>query len=185
MRIIVPNYPDADNFAENVVFTLRAMGHEVLTPVSKSISSPTSPGSFWMREISRRAFPARWTVQERWLVKSAQAACTDMVLCLTQAVNDEVLTELRRAGVRHMQAGLPQIGDMLPGVPELLEGNGIGRCIRDYAEPDIAGLVSYYLFHKQEREEAGRRAEQLHRDRYNYQAVFASTIDWIRESKTG
>lgn len=79
-----------------------------------------------------------------------------------------------------MQAGLPQIGDMLPGVPELLEENGVGRCVRDYSERNIADLVTYYLDHEQEREDAGRRAEQLHRERYNYQAVFAPIIDWIR-----
>jgi len=80
-----------------------------------------------------------------------------------------------------MQAGLPQIGDMTIGLTEVLDDNGIGRCVTEYSEQAIADLVKYYMDHPAERLEAGRRAEQLHYERYNYQIAFEPTLRWIQE----
>jgi hypothetical protein len=82
---------------------------------------------------------------------------------------------------QYMQAGLAQIGDRILGVPELLEGNGIGRCVTDYSEQAIADLVRHYVEHPAERLESGRRAEQLYSERYNYQTVFEPTLRWIQQ----
>lgn len=86
---------------------------------------------------------------------------------------------------QYMQAGLPQIGDLVPGVPEMLADGGIGRSIRDYSEQSIADLVDHYLRHAEERTLSGRRAEQLHLTRYNYQNAFAPTLRWIEEGTAG
>jgi glycosyltransferase involved in cell wall biosynthesis len=86
---------------------------------------------------------------------------------------------------QYMQAGLPQIGDLIPGVPEMLADGGIGRSIRDYSEQSIADLVDHYLRHPEERTLGGRRAEQLHLTRYNYQNAFAPTLRWIEEGTAG
>lgn len=85
---------------------------------------------------------------------------------------------------QYMQAGLPQIGDRMPGVPELLEGNQIGRCIVDYDEQSIADLVACYINDPAECAAAGRRAQTLHQERYNYQLAFEPTLRWIREGAT-
>lgn len=84
---------------------------------------------------------------------------------------------------QYMQAGLAQIGDRVLGVPEMLEGDGIGRSIADYSEQAIADVVAYYLAHPAERIEAGRRARQLHLERYNYQNAFEPTLRWIKEGQ--
>lgn len=84
-----------------------------------------------------------------------------------------------------MQAGLPQIGDRIPAFQHLLEDNGIGYCVADYNEQAIADLVDYYCRHPEERAAAGLKAEQLHLDRYNYQAAFEPTFRWIVQGELG
>jgi glycosyltransferase involved in cell wall biosynthesis len=84
---------------------------------------------------------------------------------------------------QYMQAGLAQIGDLVLGVPELLRDNGVGRSISEYSEAAIADIVAYYLNHPEERIEAGKRARQLHLERYNYQLVFEPTLRWILDHK--
>jgi hypothetical protein len=80
---------------------------------------------------------------------------------------------------QYMQAGLPQIGDMNPGVVELLEGQRIGRCVRVYSEQEIANLVSYYAGNDSVRTAEGRRAEMLYRESLNYDVAFAGVIAWV------
>ena len=104
MRIIIPNFPERDNFAENVAATLTAMGHEAITPALGIVRSHRNPVEHMVADIHRRLFPDRWTAQDRWLVKTARETVADMVLCLTHAPNDEVLGEVRAAGVRHLAA---------------------------------------------------------------------------------
>ena len=82
---------------------------------------------------------------------------------------------------QYMQAGLPQIGDQMPGVPELLEGNGVGRCLVEYDEQAIADIVHDYHANPDKRREAGRKARALHLERYNYQTAFQPTLSWIRQ----
>lgn len=104
MKIIVPNFPERDNFAENVATTLQAMGHEAITPAVGVIRSPTSAMGVVARDIHRRAFPNHWSAQDKWLVKTARETRADMLLCLTHAPRDEVLAAARAAGVRHLAA---------------------------------------------------------------------------------
>jgi len=104
LKIIVPNYPERDNFAENVATTLRDMGHTPITPSAASVRSARNPVEVFTREIQRRAWPNRWTPQDRWLVQAARETRADMLLCLTHAPNDEVLGEVHASGVRHLAA---------------------------------------------------------------------------------
>lgn len=80
---------------------------------------------------------------------------------------------------QYMQAGLPQIGDMNPGVPELIEGNQIGRCVRGDSEREIADIVSWYMNHPVGAAAEGKKAALLHQTVYNYDRVFAETRDWL------
>lgn len=77
----------------------------------------------------------------------------------------------------YMRAGLPQIADMNPGVPELIEGNGVGRCVSSFSPDELAGLISAYVADPARCASEGRRAWQLHRERFNYQNAFAPMID--------
>lgn len=104
MKVVIPNYASADSFVDNVAMTLRAMGHEVVTPERSRISTPRSPLGAIAYEIRRKAFPHRWTRAEQWLVETCRESAPDLVLCLTQAMKDEVLDAVRKAGVRHRVA---------------------------------------------------------------------------------
>ncbi|MDH7974952.1 glycosyltransferase family 4 protein [Sphingomonas sp. AR_OL41] len=85
---------------------------------------------------------------------------------------------------QYMQAGLAQIGDKIAGVPELVEGNGIGRVVADYTPESIAAIVNYYAAHPEQAAAEGERAEALHRLRYNYQQAFAPILDWVAAGRT-
>jgi glycosyltransferase involved in cell wall biosynthesis len=79
-----------------------------------------------------------------------------------------------------MQAGLAQIGDRIPSLVEIIEGNAIGRCVADYTEQAVADLIDYYWRRPEERLAAGQKAELLHLDRYNYQRAFEPTLRWLQ-----
>lgn len=73
---------------------------------------------------------------------------------------------------QYMKAGLPQIGDLNPGVKDLLEGQGIGTCIRAETPEEIARVVRLYATDPERRAVEGARAFALHQTRYNYARVF-------------
>lgn len=104
MRIVIPNFPAPDSFADNVAVTLREMGHEVTTLPRRAMGTPASPVAVLVDDLARKAFPQRWTKAERWLVEFCRETPCDMLLSLTQAIRDETLAELRRSGVRHLVA---------------------------------------------------------------------------------
>lgn len=78
-----------------------------------------------------------------------------------------------------MKAGLPQIGDTNPGVPELL--HSIGSCVNaDIHDPtEIAALVTAYATDPARCAEEGARAFVRHQDTYNYEKVFRRLQDKI------
>lgn len=82
----------------------------------------------------------------------------------------------------YMRAGLPQIGDMNPGVPELLEGNGIGACVKSFDPREITALVHEYASDPRRCAEEGRRAYALHTCRFNYQTAFAPILREIKSA---
>lgn len=98
LRILVPNFPAPDSFTDNVVHTLRAMGHEVRAMAALS---------FRDRGTVQRVVSDLWTgyrpqtlsAQENWTLKQALVWRPDMVLSLTLALRDEVLATLKRSGV--------------------------------------------------------------------------------------
>ncbi len=71
------------------------MGHEVLT-------MPASPHIFndkarhILKQVEDRLFPNRFSIQEKWLLKVYKSFKPDIVLCLTQALHEEVLLELHQ-----------------------------------------------------------------------------------------
>lgn len=97
-------------------------------------------------------------------------------ICLLDDSYEQFRTALGASNKRYqyMKAALPQIGDTNPGVPELLEGAAIGRCVRSVDPRELASLVAFYVDHPEERVAQGARAFAAHRDRFNYQAAFAT-----------
>jgi len=100
MKIIIPNYPAPDSFAENVAVTLRAMGHEVRTPEFSDIAVIQYRWSRAVRRIADAAFVNRLTPQEKWLRGVYRQQRPDMLLCLTQAIREDVLEDLVKLGTK-------------------------------------------------------------------------------------
>lgn len=79
----------------------------------------------------------------------------------------------------YMRAGLPQIGDMNPGVPELIEGNRIGRCVQSYSPRELANLICEYAANPARCMEEGTHARKLHEEIFNYQTAFEPLLKLI------
>lgn len=98
LRVLVPNYAGTDTFTDNVVHTLRAMGHEARSMPFRA---------FRDRGRVQRVLTDAWTgfrpqtlsAQERWALAAARDWKPDLVLTLTVQLRDEVLEGLKRAGV--------------------------------------------------------------------------------------
>ncbi len=97
MRIIIPNYSLDDNFTNNVAYTLVKMGHEVLT-----VPKPTQLLSHRMMHLMQivydRVMPMRLMPQEKWLRSVHKSYRPDLVLALTQELDEALLSELKQAG---------------------------------------------------------------------------------------
>jgi len=98
MKFIIPNYSLPDNFAENVAFTLRLMGHEVLT-APKPVQLINDKLMHLMQLSFEKFFPESLTPQEKWLLKVYKEYKPDVVLTLTQSINEEVLLALKKQGI--------------------------------------------------------------------------------------
>lgn len=100
MKIIIPNYSTPDSFVDNVSFTLRNMGHYVLTMPVKTNMWINSPLKRYSAEILKKIRPDRLTEQEIWLHNILKNEKFDCLLCLTQSINENVLEEVKKLGIK-------------------------------------------------------------------------------------
>jgi len=98
MRILIPNICYEDNFEDNVSYTLRKMGHEVLT-MPKSLVIKNDKIRHVLQMAQDKLMPNALTVQEKWLIKNYPTFKPQLVLCLTQALSETVLLELQARGI--------------------------------------------------------------------------------------
>lgn len=98
MKFLIPNYSLPDNFADNVAFTLRNMGHEVLT-TPKPVKLIDDRIMHLMQLGYENFFPTTLTPQEKWLLKSYKECKPHVVLTLTQSLSEEVLLTLKKQGI--------------------------------------------------------------------------------------
>jgi spore maturation protein CgeB len=99
MRFIIPSYELPDNFTDNVAYTLRAMGHEVMTaPVPTRWMNPKL--MHVMQLAHEKFFPKSLSLQEKWLLKTHREFKPDVMIALTHSVEEETLIGLQRSGVR-------------------------------------------------------------------------------------
>lgn len=98
MRFIIPNYSIPDSFVDNVAFSLRAMGHDVLTAPPRS--SILDQRTLHLLQMGYDKFyPSALTHQEKWLRKTYKTFRPDVVLALTQVIKEEILLEIKRDGI--------------------------------------------------------------------------------------
>ena len=102
MRFVVasPDYPDS--FADNVAATLRAMGHEVITPIRTSVRATFSLGRTALRVAKERLWGDRPSFEDRVMLEAAKEARADVVLALTWGIHRETLDEIGRTGARRV-----------------------------------------------------------------------------------
>ena len=100
MRFLIaaPMYPDS--FADNVASALRACGHEVYVPPATSATRYQSRISALYLAIRQRSLKRYRSSLEKWIVRSAKTYRPDVVLAITQVLQEEVLRDLKRLGVR-------------------------------------------------------------------------------------
>jgi len=98
MKFIIPSYSLPDNFTENVAFTLRLMGHEVLT-APKPVKLIDDRLMHVMQIGYEKFFTTSLTPQEKWLLKSIRNFKPQVVLTLTQSLSEEVLLEIKKQGI--------------------------------------------------------------------------------------
>ncbi len=96
MKVLVPFFPYADNFTDNVAITLKAMGHEVATLEHAHKEAGKEFGFFAQaaRVVAERLAGDRPTGEERRILKLAKAFKPDIVLSLTRGLHPEILDEL-------------------------------------------------------------------------------------------
>jgi len=101
MRIIIPSYSLPDNFTENVAFTLRNMGHDVLTaPVPSRIIDQRV---MHMLQLGYKKFAPTWLPpQEKWLLKTFREFKPAIMIALTHSLSEETLLMLNKQGVRNI-----------------------------------------------------------------------------------
>jgi len=101
MRIIIPSYSLPDNFTENVAFTLRSMGHEVLTaPVPSQIIDQRV---MHVLQLGYEKFVPTWLPpQEKWLIKTYKQFKPQLMIALTHSISEETLLMLNKEGVRNI-----------------------------------------------------------------------------------
>jgi glycosyltransferase involved in cell wall biosynthesis len=125
-----------------------------------------------------------------WLeigLAEARMAQADLAVSLLDSSSLQWRTALGASNKRYqyMKAALPQIGDTNPGIPELLEGNGIGACIREATPEALASLVAAYAADPERCHREGQRAFALHREQFNYSVVFRRLLDALGLCKSG
>lgn len=111
----------------------------------------------------------------------SRLARADLGIALLDPTLEQWSTALGASNKRYqyMQAGLPQISDMNPGVAELLELQQIGRSLTQFSICELASLVTEYAGNPERGRSEGERAFLLHLERYNYQRAFQPVLDWI------
>ncbi|MEP2612594.1 glycosyltransferase [Marinobacter alexandrii] len=101
-------------------------------------------------------------------------AQADLGIALLDSQLEQFRTALGASNKRYqiMKAGLPQIGDTNPGVPELL--HGIGACVdaNTHDPADIAAIVTEYAADADRCAKEGARAFLRHQEVYNYELAF-------------
>jgi len=72
----------------------------------------------------------------------------------------------------YLMAGLPVVTPNYPGFPEVVEQEGVGRCVDPTNPRDIALAINELLGNREHAEAMRQRALQLARDRYNWETSF-------------
>lgn len=96
MKILIPNYSPPDSFVDNVSYTLKKMGHQVINMGMLSNQLMNSPYWKLFKDVAGKILGKTSTKQELWLLRMIKIHNPQVVLTLTQALSPEVLALLKK-----------------------------------------------------------------------------------------
>lgn len=98
MKILIPNYCLDDSFVDNVSFTLKQMGHEVIHMGTISVSKSYSKIYRAVKDIQSKLFP-QLSNQEKFILETIHTTKIDLMISLTQSLDESVLYECKKKGI--------------------------------------------------------------------------------------
>jgi spore maturation protein CgeB len=99
-EVLVAGPVGDDSFSENIVYTLKQMG---IKPIYDERLTPGRYRSKWRmiyRQFLQKTGCTYLSSEERWLIKAAKIWKPSVFLAPTQIIKEEVLAELKKAGVK-------------------------------------------------------------------------------------
>lgn len=98
MKILIPNYNLPDSFVDNVSFTLKAMGHEVINMGNVSVAKSYSKVIRTIDDLKNKVFP-NLSKQEKFVLSTIANFQIDILLSLTQCLDEAVLTACKSKNI--------------------------------------------------------------------------------------
>lgn len=98
MRVLLTSPVYEDSFSENVAVTLKAMGHEVQSPIQATHGAYYSLPRQALRIIGERVLGDRPNGEDRKVMELAKAFKPHLVLSLTRGLHPEALEEVGKTG---------------------------------------------------------------------------------------
>lgn len=98
MKILIPNFCLEDSFVDNVSYTLIKMNHEVINMGKISVDKSYSKLLIGIKDIQKKVFP-QFSIQEKFILKTIKNTKVDILLSLTQSIDEEILYECKKRGV--------------------------------------------------------------------------------------
>ena len=98
MKVLIPNYNLPDSFVDNVSFTLKAMGHEVINMGDISVGKAYSKVVRTTKDLYLKAFP-QLSNQEKFILSTIKTTKIDLLISLTQCLDEEVLFACKKKGI--------------------------------------------------------------------------------------
>lgn len=137
MKVLIAGFSTPDSFADNVAFSLAAMGHEPI--VAPASLQPGRAARFLERGLHAADLPTPSRL-ESWVLRAAKAHHPQALIAPTSPISGGTLQELRRLGVRHRVAWWGDAPGNLRGM-NLLSTEWDLVCVKDRATVDKLRLV--------------------------------------------
>jgi spore maturation protein CgeB len=94
MKVLLASPSHEDSFAENVALALKAMGHEVLSPILETHGGYYSFHRRLLRTLGEQVLGDRPTAEEKRILEAARRFRPQLVLSLTRGLHPEILESL-------------------------------------------------------------------------------------------
>lgn len=163
---------------------IRSVPHWRKDAIFRIYGNDETPVGHQLKQLARELGVEKRVLFSGWINTEDLAHAmgkADLGICLFQNIKNYTALGASNKRFQYMQAGLAQIGDMIPGVAEMLEGERIGLSVRSFEPEAIAEAVNAYATDPERTRREGARAYELFKSRYNYETAFAPVLDFIEK----